>query len=86
MGVTYRVIEIEQIGDQSKVIIQVGYMGKYKILTSTIPTDGQTQAQLCTLAWQNVKSEADLFVTQVTNGNFLIGSVFTPQEDGTILF
>jgi hypothetical protein len=86
MGVTYRVIEIEDMGEQSKVVFQVQYMTKYKILTTTIPTDGETQAQMCTRAWQDVKDQAALFVTQVTNGTYLLGSTFTPQDDGTILF
>lgn len=88
MAITYRVLLIERQVDTARIVFQVEYMGKAKQFdTSTPVTDNTvTDATLCTDAWQNVKNDAQVFVTQVTNGTYLNGAAFVPQEDGSLIF
>lgn len=87
MTVTYRVVHIAPVSDtETKVVIQVEYMDKTRQFESLVGTGTKTQSQLCTEAWQLVKDKVQIFVSQVTNGTYLQGSTFVPQDDGSILF
>lgn len=86
-AVTYRVIQIERLGDTSRVTFHVETSGKTKMFTSTVPSGpDDTHATICTNAWQPIKNDVDIFITQVVNGTYLQGAAFVPQEDGSLIF
>lgn len=88
MAITYRVLLIERLVDTARIVFQAEYMGKAKQFDTSISIvdTSITDAALCTQAWQLVKNDVQVFITQVTNGTYLNGASFVPQEDGSLIF
>jgi len=87
MAVTYRIIQIEEQSPGVYYLnFQVEYMMKVKMFSCTLTTTSTTQAQICTEGWALIKDDVQVFITQVTNGTWLQGSSFVPQDDGTLIF
>jgi len=88
MAITYRILLVERLDDKARVVFQVEYMGKAKQFDTITPiTDNTvTDAVLCTEAWKLVTNNAQIFVSQVTNGTYLNGASFVPQNDGSLIF
>jgi len=88
MAITYRILLVERHIDMARIVFQVEYMGKAKQFDTTVPvTDSNlSDASLCTSAWQLVKSDAEVFISKVTDGTYLNGATFVPQPDGSLMF
>lgn len=88
MAITYRILLVERSSETARIVFQVEYMGKAKQFDTTVPITDSTvpDAVLCTQAWQVVTNDAQIFISQVSNGTYLNGSSFVPQEDGSLIF
>ena len=89
MAITYRVLLIERHDDgTARIVFQTEYMSKAKQFDTSLPIADTTvtDAALCTEAWQLVKNDVQVFITEVSNGTYLNGASFVPQEDGSLIF
>lgn len=77
---------VQGLENTYRVGFAVEHMDKVKFVQTNISSLATTEVGIITEAWAVLKNEIDTWIGRVDVGNYLTGSTFTPQEDGTLVF
>ena len=84
---TYVVTKLNVFDTVYDVGISVQHKGKFKIFESQLSkTSEMTNFEAVTTAWTLLKDDVNVWIARIDVGDDLTGVLFTPQEDGTLVF
>jgi len=83
---TYRVTRCDLVEpNMYSVGIGAEYANKFKYFETRVSSMSTNEVEIVTLAWNALQESVSAWMGDVDAGNYLIGSTFIPQEDGTIV-
>lgn len=84
---TYRVTRCDLVEPNVySVGIGAEYTNKFKYFETRVSSTSTNEAEIVTRAWTALQESVSAWTGHVDTGNYLTGSTFTPQEDGTLVF
>jgi len=88
MSTTYVIVKFNALENAYDVGISVQHRGRFKVFEVEIAQASQvvsTNVEIVTSAWTLLKNDISNWIDRVNAGQYLAGSEFVPQEDGTLV-
>lgn len=86
---TYRVTKCDPVKgmvDTYEVGVSAEHENKFKYFQGVVTTSTITEKDIIQTAWAMLEPEIYAWIARVNSGDYYVGSIFTPQEDGTLVF